>query len=123
MPTTVLGTQNLVKFAKQHNHRVRISGYRHSWSPIFSQDGEILVSTLDLAIATAVPDPSSLLPNPPHIGNELKTIELVENPYYHDGKHKQLVRVGSAVTNEELRRWSIHGEAKWAMAVNVIMVE
>lgn len=121
VPTTVLGVQNLIHFAKAQNKTVRASGYRHSWSPLYSADGQILVSMLDLAIATAVPDPSSLLPNAPHEGNELKVIE----PAAEDvpgGQGKRWVRIGAAVTNEELRRWAIAND-KWSIPVNVIMVE
>ena len=119
MPTTVLGIRNLVRFAKADQKRVRVSGYRHSWSPIFSDNGEILVSLLDLEIATAVPDPTSLLPDRPHPGNELKTIEVV-NPG--SGGEKTLVRIGAAVTNEELRRWAIERK-EWTLPFNVVMVE
>ncbi|RPB18434.1 hypothetical protein L211DRAFT_796854 [Terfezia boudieri ATCC MYA-4762] len=121
VPTTVIGAQNLVKHAKSIGKRVRASGYRHSWSPIYSQDGEILVSMLDLEIATAVPDPSSLLPNAAHEGNDLKTIEVREDVPGFKGK-KRMVRVGAAVTNEELRRWAI-AKDEWSIPVNVILVE
>lgn len=122
MPTTVQGIQNLVKFAKLNKKRVRVSGYRHSWAPLFSADGEILISLLDLAIATAVPDPTSLLPNGHHPGNELKTIELVDTHISESGEKKALVRIGTAVTNEELRRWAIQQNA-WSLSLNVVMVE
>lgn len=118
MPTTVQGIQNLIKFAKLNNKRVRASGYRHTWSPLYSADGEILVSMLDLATATAVPDPTSLSPNDLHPGNELKTIELMPG----SRGNKALVRIGAAVTNEELRRWAIGGNA-WSLPLNTVIVE
>ena len=73
---------------------------------------------LDLATATAVPDPTSLLPSDYHPGNELKTIQLMPG----SGRNKALVRIGTAVTNEELRRWAIE-QNEWSLPLNVIMVE
>lgn len=119
VPTKVLGVQNLVKYAKLTKKRIRCAGYRHSWSPIFSEDGEILVEMLDLKTATQVPDPSDLLPTPAsNKTNELKSIDLVG----YSAPEKALVRVGSAVTNEDFRRWQVSTK-NWALAVNAILVE
>ena len=122
VPTTVHGIQGIVQYAKANGKRVRASGYRHTWSPLYSETNEILVSMLDLAIATAVPDPSSLLPNAIHKGNELKVIEPFERDMAGFEGQKRLVKVGAAVTNEELRRWAI-AKNEWTIPVNVIMVE
>ncbi|PFH57345.1 hypothetical protein XA68_15201 [Ophiocordyceps unilateralis] len=120
LPSTVLGLQNVVKYAVKNNYRVRCAGYRHSWSPAFSQDSQILVSFVDLETATNLPDPMSITGGD-YTGQavpELKTIELKEPT--HSGK--RLCRVGAAVTNEEFRRWSVAQNA-YALPVNVIMVE
>lgn len=122
VPTTVLGLENLIKYAKSQNKRVRASAYRHSWSPIFSADGEILVSLLDLATANAVPDPTILLPDQNHAGNDFKVIQLAESDVPGQEGKKRHVRVGAAVTNEELRRWAVRGD-EWAMSVNTVIVE
>lgn len=119
VPTTVLGLENLVKWAKEQGKRVRAAGYRHSWTSIFSEDDEIFVSMLDLKTANAVPDPSSILPdNPATASNEFKVITLGDST----GAGKRLVRLGAAVTNEEFRRWAIRNNA-WTLPLNVIMVE
>lgn len=118
VPTTVLGVQNLVKLAKENGKRIRAAGYRHTWTDLYSEDGEYFISMLDLKTATTVPDPSSILPdNPLNAINELKTISLVST-----SGSKGLVRLGAAVTNEELRRWAIRNNA-WTMPSNVVMVE
>ncbi|RCI16379.1 hypothetical protein L249_2455 [Ophiocordyceps polyrhachis-furcata BCC 54312] len=122
LPTTVLGLENVVKYAKQKNYRVRCAGYRHSWSPAFSQENQILVSFVNLDTATTLPDPMSIIILTTDYGGqnvpELKTIELKEpRP---DGK--RLCRIGAAVTNEEFRRWSV-AHNSYALPVNVIMVE
>ncbi|KAJ7467680.1 hypothetical protein FB451DRAFT_395584 [Mycena latifolia] len=120
VPTTVLGVQNIVRYASAHNLRVRCSGFRHSWSPIFSQPSQILISFVNLAEVTMLPDPLSLIPGAyPGTGvPDLKTIELMEQT----SPTKRLCRIGAAVTNEDFRRWAIEHNA-WALPVSVIMVE
>lgn len=121
LPTTVRGVQNIVLFAIKNNYRVRCAGYRHSWSPIFSQDNEIFISFVNLHTVTTLPDPMSLIPgeyNPATVP-DLKTIELKEETV---PGTKRLCRVGVAVTNEEFRRWSVAGKA-WAFPADVILVE
>ncbi|RDA94540.1 hypothetical protein CP533_2744 [Ophiocordyceps camponoti-saundersi (nom. inval.)] len=120
LPSTVVGLQNLVKYAKENNYRVRCAGYRHSWSPAFSQESQILVSFVDLDTVTTLPDPMSITGGD-YTGQdvpELKTIELKEARS--DGR--RLCRIGAAVTNEEFRRWSV-AHNSYALPVNVIMVE
>ncbi|KAJ7847979.1 hypothetical protein B0H13DRAFT_2285449 [Mycena leptocephala] len=120
VPTTVLGIQNLVRYASANTLRVRCSGFRHSWSPIFSQSSEILISFVNLAEVTTLPDPLSLIPGP-YTGTgvpDLKTIELMEQL----APGKRLCRIGAAVTNEDFRRWAVAHNA-WALPVSVIMVE
>jgi FAD/FMN-containing dehydrogenase len=120
LPTTVLGIQNIVKYARKTGRRVRCSGYRHSWSSIFSEQNEILVSFVNLDVVTRLPDPMSIVGGEYTTQDvpELKTIELKEQT----SPMKRLCRVGAAVTNEEFRRWSVAGNA-WALPCNVIMVE
>lgn len=121
VPTTVLGLQNLVKYTKANNFRVRCSGYRHSWSSTFSADNEILVSLLDLKQATSTPDPLAINPDAATNGNELMSIDILEKPTFLSSG-KNIVRVGAAVTNEAFRRWAIHHQV-CALPVDVILVE
>lgn len=123
IPTTVLGVQNLVRWSACNNLRIRCAGYRHSWSPIFSQGNNVLVSFVDLTQVTSMPDPMSLQPGDftgmvgPGI-SELKTIELKEQL----GPKKRLCRIGAGITNEDFRRWALANKA-WALPVDVILVE
>ncbi|GME42994.1 putative FAD-binding type 2 protein [Neofusicoccum parvum] len=120
VPTTALGVQNLVRYATANNLRVRCGGYRHSWSPIFSQANEILVSFVNLEQVTTLPDPMSLEPGD-YTGEgvpDLKTIELGTQL----SATKRLCRVGAAVTNEDFRRWAVANNV-WALPVDVILVE
>ncbi|KAI0751748.1 hypothetical protein C8Q80DRAFT_1098607 [Daedaleopsis nitida] len=118
LPTTVLGVQNLVRYAVANKLRVRCAGYRHSWSPIFSQEDNILVSFVNLEQVTKLPNPMSLLPGDFVGDGELRTIELKEQL----GETKRLCRIGVAVTNEDFRRWAVANNA-WALPVDVILVE
>ena len=123
IPKTVLGLQNLVKWAQNHKYRIRCSGYRHSWSNTFSEDKQILVSLLNLEQVTRMPDPMSLDPEYIDPKNELKTIKLAAPPgVIASSVEKALVRVGVAVTNEEFRRWAVKNDT-WTLPVDVILVE
>ncbi|TGO13900.1 hypothetical protein BTUL_0061g00170 [Botrytis tulipae] len=135
VPTTVLGLSNLVKWAKVEGYRVRCSGYRHSWSNTFSQDKQILVSMLNLESVEKIPDVMSITEEKGDVDlngdgvvdvNELKTIELAPKieglSLTRDEEGKMLCRVGAAVTNEQFRRWAV-GHGKWALPVDVILVE
>ncbi|KAI9641121.1 hypothetical protein NHQ30_010551 [Ciborinia camelliae] len=132
VPTTILGLSNLVKWAKVEGYRVRCSGYRHSWSNTFSQDKQVLVSMLNLESVEKTPDVMSITKEKGEVDvdgdgvvdvNELKSIELepqIEGLLAEEGK--MLCRVGAAVTNEQFRRWAV-GHGKWALPVDVILVE
>ena len=121
LPSTVKGVQSIVQFASKNNYRVRCAGYRHSWSPIFSQDNELFISFVNLHTVTTLPDPVSLIPGEydPKTVTELKTIQLGEETV--PGK-KRLCRIGVATTNEEFRRWAVAGKA-WSFPADVILVE
>jgi hypothetical protein len=123
VPKTVLGLQNLVKWAKAHDFRVRCGGYRHSWSSTFSQEKQILVSLLNLEEVTKLPDAMSIEPEYIDPENELKVIQFATPGGAVASKAgKTLVRVGVSVTNEEFRRWAVHND-KWTLPVDVILVE
>jgi len=122
VPRTVLGLQNLVKWAKIHDFRVRCGGYRHSWSRTFSQEKQILVSLLNLEEVTKLPDAMSIEPEYIDPENELKIIHFAAPPGVVASKDKALVRVGVSVTNEQFRRWAVEND-KWTLPVDVILVE
>ncbi|KAH8690619.1 hypothetical protein BGW36DRAFT_401032 [Talaromyces proteolyticus] len=131
IPTTVYGVQGIVKYAKANGYSVRVSGYRHSWSPIFGRDrGEnkkfILISTLRLDRAVL-----GRKPNWEALGaykgrkTELNKIEAITDDSSGLPPNQQLVRVGCSTTNEDLRRWCLSAKSrwKWTLPLNVIMVE
>ncbi|KAI1394049.1 uncharacterized protein F4822DRAFT_34928 [Hypoxylon trugodes] len=123
VPSTSYGIQQIVKYAKAHNLKVRASGYRHSWSPVFGEDGQIIISTLGLYRATVLPNLESLPGSEYFVrGTELNSIDFVGQPQ--KGK-KRFVRVGTAVTNQMFRVWCNKQEldAASSLPINVIMVE
>jgi hypothetical protein len=124
IPKTILGLQNLVKWAKLHDLRVRCGGYRHSWSSTFSQNKHILVSLLNLEEVTKLPDAMSIEAEYIDPENELKTIKLGGPPGVPvvPQPGKALVRVGVSVTNEQFRRWAVVND-QWTLPVDVILVE
>lgn len=123
VPQTSYGVQEVVKFAKKNNMNVRASGYRHSWSPVFGKNGQILISTLDLHRASVLPNFESLLPKLYPPGTGLSSIDFVGEP---QSKQKRLVRVGTAVTNQMFRVWCNSQKVDKNLStlpLNVIMVE
>ena len=121
VPTTVLAIKRIVKYAAENNLRVRCSGYRHSWSDSFSQENEILISLLPITQVNTLPDSISILPTSAMGRTELSTTELIkEAPGI--PPDKSWCRIGTAVTNEDFRRWAIANK-KWVLPVDVILVE
>ncbi|OHF04516.1 hypothetical protein CORC01_00368 [Colletotrichum orchidophilum] len=119
VPKTSQEVQVIVKYAKTHNMGVRCSGFRHSWSPVFAENGYVLISLLGLHEVTKLPNITAL-PFPESAANDLQTINMVSEKPNENGNY--LVRVGTACTNERLRRWCIENKTV-TLPMNVIMVE
>ncbi|KAI1626658.1 hypothetical protein EDD37DRAFT_620248 [Exophiala viscosa] len=134
VPSNSQDVCDIVKYAKKHEMGVRVSGFRHSWSPVFGRsnskklgnNGDILISTLGLVDASVLPNFTSLPGNlfEPR-AKDLNSIVVVDNnfvrgPQLTDGK--KYVRVGTSTTNEQLRRWCID-TGKITPPMNIIEVE
>jgi hypothetical protein len=100
LPRTKVGVCNLVKWARANGRTVRVAGYRHSWSSVFSADGQVLVSLLPLHVVEDLPAPEPGI-DP---ADELQRITVV-GTVDEDGVTKALCRIGAATTNEQFRRW------------------
>ncbi|KAK4033533.1 putative xylitol oxidase [Parachaetomium inaequale] len=123
IPNSVASVQRIVHYAKKHDMTVRCAGFRHSWAPLFGQQGQITISLLSLAEATKIPNFTALskvLPEWLLHKNELQTIDVV--PGTPRVKGNVLVRIGASTTNEQLRRWCVTHN-KYTYPLNVIMVE
>ncbi|THY73413.1 hypothetical protein D6C86_07800, partial [Aureobasidium pullulans] len=117
VPSTVLGLQNLIK-AYPHR-RIRCSGYRHTRSDFFAEDGDILVSFVSLHyVASVLPEMISMFSdriNEAELSGELRSVQTF--PPRAGQPDTQRVRVGVAVTPEELREWAIADG--WSLPVDV----
>lgn len=123
-PKTKQGVANIVKLAKHLKKRVRVSGFKHSWSQQFSEDDQILISMLPRKESDDLPVEYPLLNN----NDELRGIHPVGDEFKdNDGKIKKLFKLGPAITNQQLRIWAIdafeRGEIGYCFAKNVVMEE
>lgn len=100
--------------------RARVAGFRHTWSNMYSDTGDILVSLLDLDIAMGS---SGVITADAIDGKKTDFNQIEIPPTFTESSDcdKMLVRVGAAVSNEALRRWSLKNG--WSLPINVIMVE
>jgi D-arabinono-1,4-lactone oxidase len=121
VPRTKHGVREIVKWASANRKTVRAAGYRHSWSDVFSADGQVLISMLAPEVVETLP--AAQPPIDPR--NRLQGIELVGR-VREDGVRKALCRIGAATTNEQFRRWCLDeggGAWEWTVPLNVVMVE
>ena len=121
VPKTTLGVQNVVRYAVKYNMRVRCGGHRFSWSPIFSEDGEVFISFIEPGRATSVPNLAAILGAPKNgpEGDEFKRIQLLSQ---RSSQGNGLLRIGASVTNDELRRWFIN-DGNWALPFNTVLAD
>ncbi|KAK5532106.1 hypothetical protein LTR23_009698 [Exophiala sp. CCFEE 6169] len=134
VPNTARDVCDIVKYAKKHRMGVRVSGFRHSWSPVFGRshnkkdenNGDILISSLGLVDASILPNFTSLPGDILEPGaKDLNSIIVVDNKYVNGPKlagGKKYVRVGTSTTNEQLRRWCID-TGKVTLPMNIVEVE
>ncbi|THY28155.1 hypothetical protein D6D01_03971 [Aureobasidium pullulans] len=117
VPSTVLSLQNLIK--TYPHRRIRCSGYRHTRSDFFVEDGDILVSFVSLHyVASVLPEMISMFSdriNEAELSGELRSVQTF--PPRAGQPDTQRVRVGVAVTPEELREWAIADG--WSLPVDV----
>jgi hypothetical protein len=102
--------------------KVRCTGYRHSWSDLFTDESEILISMLPLHTAVDLPSVEGEF----HPGSgRLQQISIVPGSVSPDGS-TVLAKIGTATTNEQFREWCLDpqgGNVSWTLPLNVIMVE
>ncbi len=121
IPKTKVGICNLVKWAAANQKSVRVSGYRHTWTDLYSDTDQVLISLLPLDDVECLPAPEPGI-DP---SDQLQGIEIV-GQIEEGGVTKALCRIGAATTNEQFRRWCLDtqgGNWNWSIPLNVIMVE
>jgi len=124
-PKTKYDICRIVKWAKSEGKNVRVSAYKHSWTNLYAQNHDILVSLLDFAQSELIPAIHKKLDN----NTPFQKIELVGNSFQEEGKTKHLCKIGAATTNEQFRNWAVtnftlNGNLySWTVPCNVILVE
>eukprot|EP00172_Hildenbrandia_rubra_P000666 Plantae.Rhodophyta-Hildenbrandia_rubra.ctg13639.p1 GENE.Plantae.Rhodophyta-Hildenbrandia_rubra.ctg13639~~Plantae.Rhodophyta-Hildenbrandia_rubra.ctg13639.p1 ORF type:complete len:686 (-),score=132.30 Plantae.Rhodophyta-Hildenbrandia_rubra.ctg13639:535-2592(-) len=122
-PQSVVGVQNIVRFAKREGLRVRVAASRHSWSSVFGKNGEVLIALAPKKFAEG----GGLHPeNPQDV--ELEAIKFVGERKDNDGREIGLVRIGASATSDHFRAWALRegsngGNRKWAMRALPVLVE
>lgn len=122
VPETIEGVKNIIKWARANKKKVRAVGYRHTWANLYQPANNVIISLLDVGVATKLPakhpdiDPE----------NELQGIEVLPN-VPGDGEEAR-VKIGAGTTNEQFRRWVINeskreGVQAFTLPINVVMVE
>ena len=124
-PRSVRDIQHVVKIAKEKGLRMRCCGMRHSWTPVFPDDGSILLSMLPLEVTDTMAhtrgEHGTMEEKLKEWNSELSFIEFQETlPDGEDGLKKARVKVGAATTNLEMLHWS--EENKWTLPWDIIAV-
>jgi hypothetical protein len=119
-PSSTGGLKNIVKWAKAHQKRVRVVGYPHSWSNLFREDGDILVSLCSLPVL--VLSPTAKHPAYNAVSNEFERIELIQEEQM-NGKGYGTLRIGAGVTMYQLQDWTRDNGYKYYFPFNIVMTE
>ncbi|PXF45549.1 hypothetical protein BWQ96_04687 [Gracilariopsis chorda] len=123
VPTTQVGVINVVKFALAERRRVRVSGSRHSWSPVFGSDGDIVISMME--IGAAVQQIRWLPPKDNPQDNELESVALDGTFIAEDGSRHARIRLGGAATSEHFRQWTLsnaEGGGDWQWMIRALPI-
>eukprot|EP00794_Sanderia_malayensis_P010022 gene10022-11045_t len=130
-PKTVEGVCNIVKYAKQMDKGIRLSGFRHSWPDHWADDSNIQVSMLPVQVTDKLNFMIDLLdandPREPFRvsyynhswdDSEFVKIDDPQDEYKGaDGKTYANVRVGSAVCGLQILEWCYSRHARAAEGV------
>ncbi len=126
VPKTKVGICNIVKWAAsdEQDLKIRVSGYRHTWNPVYPDNGQVLISLLGLTYLMT-DDSSSTVHDHTGAGKELKEIKYVPGC---TEPNKIYCKVAGAVTNDELRAFCLNNQdpihnSYWTIPLNVILVE
>ncbi|KZW03345.1 hypothetical protein EXIGLDRAFT_600728 [Exidia glandulosa HHB12029] len=117
--TKITGVQEVVKLAAEMKKKVRVAGFRHTWSDLYGESGGFVIMFLPYSCLTTLP----YQPPPPSFQSELSGITLVNSvqgrpaPTGH-----QFCKIMAGTTNAQFREWCYTNKA-WCIPFNVIMLE
>jgi FAD/FMN-containing dehydrogenase len=117
------GAEHIVQWAKKIGKRVRVIGYQHSWTNLFGENGDVLISLFSIRVAESYP--ASHPPYDPE-GNVFERIELLEEGEI-DGQKYGFLKLGAGVTNYQLREWTHQNQfsdgSGYYFPLNVVLTE
>ncbi|KAG8798986.1 hypothetical protein FRC16_006131, partial [Serendipita sp. 398] len=114
----IRGVQSVVKYAGLVDRKVRVVGYRHTWSPLFTKPEDIVLTFIPPNVCEELPysDP------PSDWHSELQGVTLVESV---DGvkppSDHVFAKVMAGTTNNQFRLWC-HKHANWALPFNTVVL-
>ncbi|PVF94943.1 hypothetical protein CPB86DRAFT_712145 [Serendipita vermifera] len=116
---TKQGVCRVVKWAAEQGRRVRVAGFRHTWSPLFGANGDILIMFQPYDSLVRLPHE----PAPLNWRSELVGVEMVSTVAgRHAPRHHAFCKIGAGTTNEQFREWCFQNKM-FSLPFNVIMVE
>lgn len=116
---SIEGVQKVVKWAAAKGKRVRVAGFRHSWSDVFGKNGDVLMMFLPFDTLVTLPyeNPSS------DWKTELSGITPVASVAGRTAPPGHAYfKIMAGTTNEQFREWCF-ATKKHCLPFNVIMVE
>jgi len=113
-PQTRTGVCNVVKWAVANGKRVRAAGYRHTWSSIYGEDNEVLLSMIPAKIATGKS-------YTPVTKTKVQEDSLAFITFLREENGVAYVRIGASTTNDQFRVWAL--ENHWTIPMSVDLVE
>ncbi|CAE6497565.1 unnamed protein product [Rhizoctonia solani] len=121
---TETGLCNLVKWAERLGKKVRVAGYRHTWTDLYSETNEVLVMLLPLEYLVDLPAADPTLEYVQNVvGSDLVGIEVPPSPAGMLRPNKMTYcTVKAGTTNDMFRRWCLENRL-WTLPFNVIMSE
>lgn len=114
-PETRTGVCNIVKWAVAHGKRVRASGYRHTWSGIYGEEDEVLLSMIPAKIATG--KSFSPIPRPVPHDDDLEGITFLR-----EENGEAIVRIGASTSNDQFRVWALQNGWTFDMSVDLVEI-
>lgn len=113
-PQTRTGVCNVVKWAVANGKRVRAAGYRHTWSSIYGEDNEVLLSMIPAKIATSKS-------YTPVSKTKIQDDALAFITFLREEDGYAYVRIGASTTNDQFRVWALQNH--WTIPMSVDLVE
>ncbi|EJD43024.1 FAD-binding domain-containing protein [Auricularia subglabra TFB-10046 SS5] len=108
------GVRRVARWAARTGRKLRVSGYRHTWSDLWTEDGEVILTFVH-------PDGRETLPYadaPAGWHSELHGVSL--EPAFGVG----YARVMAGTSNNEFREWCFNnGKPEWSLPFNVVVAE